>query len=88
MANVFPEKVGPECSLATTRHVIQKGPHYPTLSPYSTSFFWEKIIKRTHRRFSIILTEEDSTKRFGTTIPISRNTSVDHINCKPRLICN
>ena len=42
----------------------------------------------TQRWFSIVLAEEDAIKIFGTAICIYRLASVDHINRKPRLICN
>ena len=81
-------EVGTEWSLATIRHAIKKGPHSSTLYLESTSFCRGVILERTQRWFSIVLMEEYTIVIFGTTICISRITSVDHINHKPRLICN
>ena len=81
-------EVGPEWSLETIRYAIGKGTHYSTLSLESMAFCRKDILEWTQRGFSIVLSVTESNALFGMYLRISCLTSVDQVNCKPRLIYN
>ena len=67
---------------------IYKGPHASTLKPNATTFVCKELQEIVQHGFSIILFVGDTLAYFGNRLSISRMTSVDQTNCKPRLICN
>ena len=80
--------------------LVRNGPLQPFATPSKKGttpppYIWSiqtsvggGIMEWTQLWFSIVLAEEDAIKLFGTSIRIYRLASVDHINRKPRLICN
>ena len=87
-AEGFPASVGAPWSLDTIRAAILQGPHVSTRTPEATAFCREELVERVARGFSLLLTEQDALRIFGTRLRISRLASVPQANRRNRLICD
>ena len=84
----FPASIDPPWPMSSILAGIATGPHKSTQTKHSAQLFRNELLDRVKRGFSIILSKDDAIKYPGTRLRISRLTSVDQANIKPRLICN